>query len=126
MDLQFLHERWPALTFTDYETFMNENNQMFYQRWSLFVGVIIILVVATCLGVIQTLLHTIHGKRSDYAIQRLIGLLPNGLIKLILTQLLAYIDAGAVLVFDFRTLLFVSSFFLLSTCLIFSIPGLLD
>jgi putative ABC transport system permease protein len=144
IELQFLHEKWPALTFTDYETFMDENNQMFYQRWSLFVGVIIILVIATCLGVIQSLLHTIYGKRSDYAIQRLIGLAPNGLVKLILTQvlsfvlyglavgiligfiftqLLAYIDTGAVLVFDNKTLIFVSSVFLLSICLIFSLQG---
>ncbi len=144
MDLQFLHEQWPALTFSDYETFSDENNRMFYQRWSLFVGIIIILIAATCLGVIQTLLHTIYGKRSDYAIQRLVGLTPNGLIKLILTQvlsfvlfgltvgtmigylltqLLASIDADAVVVFDHTTLLFVIGFFLFLTYLIFSVQG---
>lgn len=143
-DLQFLKEKWPALTFSDYETFMNENNQMFYQRWSLFVGVMIILIIATCLGVIQTLLHTVYGKRNDYAIQRLIGLSPNGLVKLIMTQvlsfvlyglavgtiigftftqLLALIDTDAVLVFDHKTLIIVSAIFLLSICLIFILQG---
>lgn len=144
MDLQFLHERWPALTFSDYETFMEENNRMFYQRWSLFVGIMVILIAATCLGVIQTLLHTIYGKRNDYAIQRLVGLTPNGLVKLILTQvlsfvlfgltvgtmigyvltqLLASIDADAVVVFDHTTLLLVIGFFLFLTYVIFSIQG---
>lgn len=144
MDLQFLHERWPALTFSDYETFSDENSRMFYQRWSLFVGIMIVLIAATCLGVIQTLLHTIYGKRNDYAIQRLVGLTPNGLIKLILTQvlsfvlfgltvgtmigflltqLLASIDADAAVVFDHSTLLFVIGFFLFLTYLIFSLQG---
>ncbi|MFC5603663.1 ABC transporter permease [Sporosarcina koreensis] len=144
MDLQFLHERWPALTFSDYETFMEENNRMFYQRWSLFVGIMVILIAATCLGVIQTMLHTIYGKRNDYAIQRLVGLTPNGLVKLILTQvlsfvlfgltigtmigyvltqLLASIDADAVVVFDHTTLLFVIGFFLFLTYITFSIQG---
>ncbi|MCG7343837.1 ABC transporter permease [Sporosarcina sp. ACRSL] len=144
MELQFLHERWPALTFSDYETFTEENNQMFYQRWSLFVGVLVILITATCIGVIQTLLHTIYGKRIDYAIQRLVGLTPNGLIKLILTQvlsfvlfsltvgtivgylftqLLASIDTNAVVVFDHSTVLAVISVFFLLTCLIFTVQG---
>lgn len=143
-ELSFLHERWPALTFSDYDTYKVEMDRMYYQRWSLFVGVLIVLVVATCLGVIQTLLHTIYGKRADYAIQRLIGLTPNGLIKLILSQvlsfvlyglavgtligtaftkLLALVDPGGAIVFDFRILLGVSVFFLLTVVIIFSVQG---
>ncbi|MEO4054743.1 ABC transporter permease [Solibacillus sp. CAU 1738] len=143
-ELSFLHERWPALTFSDYDTYMAENDRMYYQRWSLFIGVLIVLVVATCLGVIQTLLHTIYGKRTDYAIQRLIGLTPNGLVKLILSQvlsfvlyglavgtligtaftkLLALVDPGSAIIFDFRILLGVSTFFLLAVVIIFSVQG---
>ncbi|MFE3576396.1 FtsX-like permease family protein [Lysinibacillus sp. NPDC059133] len=35
-----------------------------------------------------------HSKRGDYAIQRLIGLSPSGLIKLILTQVLSFVLYG--------------------------------
>lgn len=146
IELQFLHERWPALTFTDFETFTEENNQMYYQRWSLFVGVLVILIAATCLGVIQTLLHTIYGKRADYAIQRLIGLSPNGLIKLILTQVLSFviygltigtfigvcftlllslIDSGSTIVFNYIILVSVSGVFLVITLAIFTLQGYL-
>ncbi|WOV87675.1 ABC transporter permease [Sporosarcina oncorhynchi] len=142
--LQFLHEQWPALTFSDYETFTAQSDQLFFQRWSLFAGVMFILITATCLGVIQTLLHTIYGKRNDYAVQRLIGLTPNGLVKLILTQvlsfvlyglavgtilgviftqLLALIDTDTAIVFDYKTILFVTCFFLLAVCLIFTLQG---
>ncbi|MEG0383634.1 MAG: FtsX-like permease family protein, partial [Solibacillus sp.] len=143
-ELSFLHERWPALTFSDYDTYLAENERMYYQRWSLFIGVLIVLVVATCLGVIQTLLHTIYGKRTDYAIQRLIGLTPNGLMKLILSQVLSFVlyglavgtligtaftkllslvDQGAPIFFDFKILLGVSAFFLFAVILIFSVQG---
>ncbi|MGM9943929.1 MAG: ABC transporter permease [Lysinibacillus sp.] len=142
--LSFLHERWPALTFSDYDSYMEENSRMYYQRWSLFVGVLVVLIVATCLGVIQTLLHVIYGKRMDYAIQRLIGLSPNGLIKLILSQvmsfvlyglaigivigtaftkLLALVDPEGALVFDYKILLGVSGVFLLTVLITFSIQG---
>lgn len=143
-ELSFLHERWPALTFSDYDTYLAENERMYYQRWSLFIGVLIVLVAATCLGVIQTLLHTIYGKRTDYAIQRLIGLTPNGLVKLILSQvlsfvlyglavgtligtaftkLLALVDPGSAIIFDFRILLGVSAFFVLAVVIIFAVQG---
>lgn len=93
-ELSFLEERWPALKFTDKATILAQSNEMFFQRWSLFVGVFVILIAATALGVLQTLLHTIYTKRSDYAIQRLIGLSPNGLMKLILTQVLSFVLYG--------------------------------
>lgn len=143
-ELSFLHERWPALTFSDYDTYTEEIEQVYYQRWSLFIGVLIVLVAATCLGVIQTLLHTIYGKRTDYAIQRLIGLTPNGLMRLILSQVLSFVlyglavgaiigaaftkllslvDHDAPIFFDFRILLGVSAFFLFAVILIFSVQG---
>lgn len=124
-ELAYLEERWPALKFTDKETIIEQSHEMFFQRWSLFVGVFVILIAATCLGVLQTLLHSIYAKRGDYAIQRLIGLSPNGLMKLILTQVLSFvlygltvgtflgivltrmlgfIDKGSPMIYDFFTL----------------------
>ncbi|WP_155590880.1 ABC transporter permease [Lysinibacillus cavernae] len=143
-DLSFLEERWPALKFTDKVTMLEQSKEMFFQRWSLFVGVFVILIVATCLGVLQTLLHTIYTKRSDYAIQRLIGLSPNGLMKLILTQVLSFvlygltvgtligliltrmiglIDEGSPMTYDFLTLGITSMTFLSATLLVFTLQG---
>ena len=117
---------------------------MFYQRWSLFVGVLIVLIVATCLGVIQTLLHTIYSKRADYAVQRLVGLSPNELMKLILSQVLSFVvyglavgiiigtaftkllllvDRDADIIFDVKILLAVSMLFLFVILVVFSLQG---
>ncbi|MGE7674513.1 ABC transporter permease [Lysinibacillus sp. NPDC094403] len=93
-DLSNLVKRWPALKITDKETLIEQTNDLTFQRWSLFAGVFVILIVTTCLGVLQTLLHSIYAKRGDYAIQRLIGLSPSGLIKLILTQALSFVLYG--------------------------------
>lgn len=143
-ELSFLEERWPALKLTDKATILAQSNVMFFQRWSLFVGVFVILIAATGLGVLQTLLHTIYTKRSDYAIQRLIGLSPNGLMKLILTQVLSFvlyglivgtflgfvltrmlgfIDDGSPMSYDFLTLGLTSIAFLGSTLIVFTLQG---
>ncbi|UPW85083.1 ABC transporter permease [Lysinibacillus sp. Ag94] len=140
-DLSYLQERWPALKITDKETFIKQYDEMTFQRWSLFVGVFVILISATCLGVLQTLLYSIYSKRADYAIQRLIGLSPRGLIKLILTQVLSFvlyglavgsflgllvtellftIDGGS---FDFVTLGVTSIVFLGATLIVFTLQG---
>jgi len=140
-DLSYLQERWPALKITDKETFIKQYDEMTFQRWSLFVGVFVILISATCLGVLQTLLHSIYSKRADFAIQRLIGLSPRGLIKLILAQVLSFvlyglavgtflgllvtkllftIDGGS---FDFVTLGVTSIVFLGATLIVFTLQG---
>jgi len=142
--LQEFLQQYPTFRMSDKETIMKQAEDLFYQRWSLFVVVFIVLIAATSLGVIQTLLHTIYVKRTDYTIQRLIGLSPNGLMKLILTQvlsfvlyglatgiilgllltrLLAFIDPEATFVFDYATLLSVSFFLLVLTLLVFTAQG---
>ncbi|MEG0451129.1 MAG: ABC transporter permease, partial [Lysinibacillus sp.] len=143
-ELAYLEERWPALKFTDKAAIIEQSNELFFQRWSLFVGVFVILIAATCLGVLQTLLHSVYAKRGDYAIQRLIGLSPNGLMKLILTQvlsfvlygltvgtflgllltrLMAFIDENSPIFYDFFTLGITSLVFLLATLIVFTLQG---
>ncbi|MDD1502404.1 ABC transporter permease [Lysinibacillus sp. CNPSo 3705] len=140
-DLSYLQERWPALKITDKETFIKQYDEMTFQRWSLFVGVFVILISATCLGVLQTLLHSIYSKRADYAIQRLIGLSPRGLIKLILTQVLSFVLYGLAVgtflgllvtkllftidggTYDFVTLGVTSIVFLGATLIVFTLQG---
>lgn len=143
-DLAYLKERWPALQLSDKATIVAQNDEMTFQRWSLFVGVFVILIAATCFGVLQTLLHSVYAKRGDYAIQRLIGLSPNGLMKLILTQvlsfvlygltvgtflgllltrMLAFIDEGSPKFYDFFTLGITSLVFLVATLVVFTLQG---
>lgn len=143
-ELQDVLQQYPTFLLSDKNTMIEQANEMFYQRWSLFVVVFIVLIAATSLGVIQTMLHTIYAKRNDYAIQRLIGLSPNGLMKLILTQVLsfvlygltagtilgllftrlvAFIDSEAEFMFDFSALLTVSLLLLISTLCVFTAQG---
>lgn len=143
-ELQGFLQQNPTFLINDKDTMIKQANEMFYQRWSLFVGVFIVLIAATSLGVIQTLIHTIYVKRSDYAVQRLVGLSPNGLIKLILTQVLSFvlygltagtflgllltrmlsiIDPGGGLIFDYFTLTIVSIFLLITTLFVFTAQG---
>ncbi|QOR64981.1 FtsX-like permease family protein [Cytobacillus suaedae] len=140
-ELQGFLQQNPTFLLRDKDKMLKDATEMFYQRWSLFVGVFIVLIAATSLGVIQTLLHAIYVKRSDYAVQRLVGLSPNGLIKLILTQVLSFvlyglttgtilgllltrmlsiIDPEGALMFDYFTLIIVSIFLLLTTLLVFT------
>ncbi|KOP80142.1 hypothetical protein AMS59_01660 [Lysinibacillus sp. FJAT-14745] len=142
-ELSFLVERWPAIKITDKETIIEQSNDLTFQRWSLFAGVFVILIITTCLGVLQTLLHSIYAKRGDYAIQRLIGLSPSGLIKLILTQALSFVlygltvgtflgllvtklmstIDGAPIYYDFVTLGVTSIVFLSVTLIVFTLQG---
>lgn len=143
-ELQSVLQQYPALQLSDKDTMIDQATEMFYQRWSLFVVVFIVLIAATSLGVIQTLLHSIYVKRNDYTIQRLIGLSPNGLMKLILiqvlsfvlyglmigtilgmllTRLLAIIDPEAETIYDFTVLLSVSLFLLIATLFVFTVQG---
>ncbi|QPQ31164.1 ABC transporter permease [Lysinibacillus sp. JNUCC 51] len=142
-EVSYLVERWPAIKITDKETIIEQSNDLTFQRWSLFAGVFVILIITTCLGVLQTLLHSIYAKRGDYAIQRLIGLSPNGLIKLILTQALSFVlygltvgtflgllvtklmsnIDGAPIYYDFVTLGVTSIVFLSVTLIVFTLQG---
>ncbi|WP_456278675.1 FtsX-like permease family protein [Bacillus sp. AK128] len=143
-ELQGILNKYPSFLLRDQDTMLKQAKEMFEQRWSLFVGVFIVLIGATCIGVIQSLLHTIYVKRSDYAVQRLVGLSPNGLIKLILTQVLSFvlygltigtflgllltrmlsiIDPEGQLRFNYSTLIIVNTFLLLATLFVFTAQG---
>lgn len=142
--LEDLKQSLPELQIMNKEILLKQSKEMFYQRWSLFIGVFMILISATCLGILQSLMSSIYSKRGDYAIQRLMGLSPNQLIKLIVTQvltfilyglvlgtfigivftkMLALIDRNSTLTIDFVALGSVSLTFFFSTILVISIQG---
>ncbi|MCK2019823.1 ABC transporter permease [Peribacillus frigoritolerans] len=142
--LEELKKMYPELTIGSYKTSIEEADRIFHQRWGLFAGVLLILIAATCLGVFQSLVHYIYSKRQDYAIQRLIGLTPNQLVKLIVTQILlfitysivagsivgctltyalAMIDSTGTLYFDVQTITMVSVGFIVLSVLLFAGQG---
>ena len=85
---------YPALQLLSKSVALQQSEEMFEQRWGLFVGVFVLLLVATIVGIIQTLLHIIYTNRSQYTIQRLLGLTPNGLVKLLCLQVLTFVLYG--------------------------------
>ena len=101
------------------------------------------LLSATTIGIIQTLLHLIYSNQAQYTIQRMLGLSPNGLVKLlcmqvlsfvlyglgvgiliggVLTQLISLIDTGHFL-YDYVTLGLVSGGLIVIMLGVFSIQG---
>lgn len=143
--LEDLLSYYPNVQLLEKSVALKQSEEMFYQRWGLFVGVFVLLLVATVVGIIQTLLHMIYTNRSQYTIQRLLGLTPNGLIKLLclqvltfilygisvglivgilLTRLMAVIDESPI-AFDYVTVGFVSGGLLVCMLVVFGLQGYL-
>lgn len=142
--LQQLLSRYPMFHLVEKSEAIEQANTMFYQRWSLFVGVFYVLLAATTIGIIQTLMHLIYTNRSQYTIQRLLGLSPNGLVKylcmqvlsfvlygvvtglligVLLTRLVALIDKGGQVAFDFATIGLVSAGLIFVLLIVFGLQG---
>lgn len=84
----------PALHFSSKTERMAQEDMLGKQRYVLVIGTLVVLIVATLLGVLQTLWHAMYAKRGDYKIQRLLGLTPKGLQQFIVLQALAFIIYG--------------------------------
>ncbi|MDF9761635.1 hypothetical protein OKW24_003408 [Peribacillus simplex] len=55
--LEELKKLYPELTISSFKTSLEEADRIFHQRLGLFAGVLLILIVATCLGVFQSLMR---------------------------------------------------------------------
>lgn len=84
----------PALHFSSKTERMAQEDMLGKQRYVLVISTLAILIMATLLGVLQTLWHAMYAKRGDYKIQRLLGLTPKGLQRFIVLQALAFIIYG--------------------------------
>ena len=134
---------YPGVQLLEKEQEIQEANQLFSQSWSLFIGIFTVLLIATTIGIIQTLLHLIYSNRAQYTIQRMLGLSPNGLIILlcmqvlsfvlygigvgiliggVLTQLISLIDTGRFL-YDYVTLGLVSGGLIIVMLIVFGTQG---
>lgn len=142
--LEQLLNRYPMFHLLEKSVAIEQANTMSYQRWSLFIGILGVLLIATTIGIIQTLLHLVYTNRSQYTIQRLLGLSPNGLVKYLcmqvlsfvlfglatgvligalLTRLVALIDKKGQIAFDFMSIGFVSAGLIFLLLLVFGVQG---
>ena len=97
-ELEQLKIQYPAqLQINSYEQSLEQSKQMFYQRWSIFIVVIIVMLLSVMLGVFNTLINNIHSKRKEFAILRTISVSKKGIIQVILTQVIVYILIGLIL-----------------------------
>ena len=143
--LEPLLNRYPMFHLSEKQSAIEQANMMFYQRWSLFVGIVGVLLAATTVGIIQTLMHLVYTNRAQYTIQRLIGLTPNGLIKYLCMQVLTFVLYGLVtgliigtmltrlvllidkeagqIAFDFATIGLVSAGLIIVLLIVFGLQG---
>ncbi|OEG00362.1 ABC transporter [Vulcanibacillus modesticaldus] len=97
-ELAELKTRYPAqLQFNSYEQSLEQSKQMFFQRWSIFIVVIVVMLLSIMLGVFNTLINNINSKRKELAILRTISVSKKGIIQVILTQVILYILIGLIL-----------------------------
>lgn len=92
--LENLKIQYPELKINSYEVVLKESAEMFYQRWAIFIMVLVVLVFSTTVGVFNSLANTIYSKRKEFAILRTMGIKPAGIQKIILTQVTLFIIIG--------------------------------
>ncbi|MEK5230286.1 FtsX-like permease family protein [Lysinibacillus sp. FSL K6-0232] len=104
-DLQYAIRDWPTLKIVERAVLLEQASEWFYQRWAMFIVVLAALVVASCIGLVQTIIHIIIKRKEQYQIQRLIGLSPKELKQLIWFEVLFIVTIGVLLGVTFGMLL---------------------
>lgn len=95
-DFSELQTQYPSLYFETKTAILKENSQLIMQRNILVKATLSLLFFIAIIGIIQTLLHASFMRLRDYQINRLLGVTPQGLRKLILYQALIFISYGIV------------------------------
>lgn len=96
-DLQQAIRDWPTLKIVERSVLLEQASEWFYQRWAMFMVVLAVLVLASCTGLVQMIIHIILRRKEQYQIQRLIGLSPKELKQLIWSEVLFIVTIGLVL-----------------------------
>jgi ABC-type antimicrobial peptide transport system permease subunit len=89
-----IKSQFPGLTITSYEQSLEQSEQMFVQRWSIFIVVLVVILFSVMLGVVNTLINNIHSRRKEYAVLRAISLSRKGIIQVVMTQVITYLLIG--------------------------------
>lgn len=93
-DLQQVISDWPTLKIVERAVLLEQASDWFYQRWAMFMIVLTALVVASCTGLVQTIVHIIFKRREQYNTQRLIGISPKELKQVIWSEVLFIVTIG--------------------------------
>lgn len=96
-ELENLKRQYPQIKWTTLNQALEESKQVLYQRWTLFIMVVVTILCSLVLGIFNMLINNILTKRKEYAILRTLNLNKKGLIKVILTQVIIYVFLGVIL-----------------------------
>ncbi|AFJ60760.1 MULTISPECIES: FtsX-like permease family protein [Bacillus] len=95
--LEKMKGQFPEIQINSYKESLKKSKDMFYQRWSIFIVVISVMLISITIGVFSSLINNINSKRREFAILRTISLSKRGIINVILTQILLYLFIGLLL-----------------------------
>ncbi|MGY3312022.1 putative ABC transport system permease protein [Peribacillus simplex] len=96
-ELENIKKQYPELQINTFKQSLDKSTEMFYQRWAIFIVVMLVLLLCVMMGVFNTIANNIYSKRKEFAILRSISIDNKGLRKVILTQVNLYIFIGLVL-----------------------------
>lgn len=88
--VEVLKQQYPELQINSYDQSLEKSKQMFYQRWAIFIVVMIVILLSVMLGVFNTLINNIQAKRKEFAIMRTLSMDAKGVTQVILTQVMLY------------------------------------
>lgn len=123
MDLETLRSKYPELQVTALSEALEQAKEMFFQRWAIFIVVLIVLIGSTMVGVINSFINNLLSKRKEFAVLRAIGIPPKGISHMILTQVILYIVAGIIVGSIVGVILVVLVLLIDPTIIIFNIPA---
>lgn len=93
--LNKLKTQYSELKWTTLQEALTQSDQMFNQRFALYMVAAIIIVLIGVFGAVATLSSFVQAQRKEYAVLRAISLTPGQLFKMILIQSLLFCAVGA-------------------------------
>lgn len=95
-DLKNIRSKYPELQVKSLSEALEQAQELFFQRWAIFIVVFIVVIGSTMVGVINSLINNILSKRKEFAVLRAIGVAPKGIIHMILAQVILFIGMGII------------------------------
>jgi len=96
-ELRDLQRIYPQISWSTYEEEMALAEDMFFQRWLIFIVFIGAIFVGLVLGTHNIMVANMTKKRRDYAILRTLRMTRWGLVGLILTEVLIFSGLGLII-----------------------------
>lgn len=93
-ELSELRYNYPEIRWTTLEDQIALNEQMFLERYGMFIVVLFLVLVSLSLGVINTLFSGMNRRRKEYAVLRAIGTPRKQLAQTVYLQVIIYMLLG--------------------------------